>query len=317
LIYSSNRSLVGQRDIKQLAAFAIITTGVGFRKHTTKSRRCWNFWNTRSATVSAGTEKAKISFLVAQLILMNALSVSSTSLHHNKGMSPKDLVYYESVDNSESSPPESQQQSRFQVQPLKKIRFNEHARVHYLSADETESRTQHKSDIWYMRSDLMTMRKNDRQTLLLALRSVAARAQERVSTQLHPGVTSSMDGSSASPPISPSEFEAPAEFCFRGMEIILYKKEREESRRRAIQAVLSEQHSQRIKENNRKQKGLVILETPKLRSQQRISDEYRLATRKAYDEAYLRGLGDAQELEPFFNRAFCFLSHLRGSAKRR
>jgi hypothetical protein len=221
-------------------------------------------------------------------------------------MSPKDLVYYESVDNSESSPPESQQQSRFQVQPLKKIRFNEHARVHYLSADETESRTQHKSDIWYMRSDLMTMRKNDRQTLLLALRSVAARAQERVSTQLHPGVTSSMDGSSASPPISPSEFEAPAEFCFRGMEIILYKKEREESRRRAIQAVLSEQHSQRIKENNRKQKGLVILETPKLRSQQRISDEYRLATRKAYDEAYLRGLGDAQEARTIFQQSLLF-----------
>jgi hypothetical protein len=96
------------------------------------------------------------------------------------------------------------------------------------------------------------------------------------------------------------------------MEIILYKKEREETRRRAMQAVLNEQHSQRIKENNREQQGILSLETPSLHAQQRISDEYRLVTRKAYDEAYLRGLGDAQEARTIFQQSLVFPSASSG-----
>jgi hypothetical protein len=214
----------------------------------------------------------------------------------NIDMSPKDFPYYETVhDSAASSAQESQLQSPFLVQPFKKIGFNEQARVHYLSTYETEMRVQHKSDIWYMRSDLMTMRKNDRHSLLLALRSIAGNVEERASTI-------------PSLPLPAVESEIPSDFCFRGMEIVLLKREREESRRRAIQAVLSEQRSQRIKENNRKQKGLVILGTPMMLAQQRISDEYRLMTRKAYDEAYLRGLGDAQEARTIFQQSLLFPS---------
>lgn len=221
------------------------------------------------------------------------------------------------------SVPESRQhhhhQSLFSVQPLKKIQFNEQDEVKYMSTDETELRSRHKSDIWYMRSDLMNMRKNDRHSLLLALRTVAANAKDRANVLLHGSAPPPADGSPRPPPPPPppspsatSQVDNESEFCFRGMEIVLYKKEREDSRRRAMQAVLTEQHRQRIKESDRKQKGIVIMEPPKMHAEQRISDEYKLMTRKAYDDAYLRGLGDAQEARTIFQQSLHFPSPSSG-----
>jgi hypothetical protein len=233
-------------------------------------------------------------------------------------MSPKDSTYLECErDGSleqrtlgvvELSNPQAPQMN-FLGRKTRKIQFKEQAQVKYMSTDETELRTKFKSEIWYVKSDLMTMRKNDRQSLLLALRNVAATARERASAALEGNASSAYNGSAPPPPPQPSSpVVSESEFCFRGMEIILYKKEREESRRRAMQAVLTEQHRQRIKENERKEKGILVLEPPAMNAQQRISEEYRLMTRKAYDDAYLRGLGDAQEARTIFQQSLYFPS---------
>lgn len=232
-------------------------------------------------------------------------------------MSPKEKCYSESVDDvrqmSSGSLDVSLSGSPTQAHERKKIQFKDQPEVEFLSTDETESRTQYKEDIWYLRSELVTMRKNDRQSLLLALRNVATSARERATASLQKAGSSPNRKNSSPPPPPPLE-ESPSEFCFRGMEIILYKREREECRRKAMHAVMTEQHRQRLKENERQKRGALTLDPPEMQAQQQISIEYKLMTRQAYDDAYLRGLGDAQEARTIFRQSLHFPS-VRASKK--
>jgi hypothetical protein len=99
-------------------------------------------------------------------------------------------------------------------------------------------------------------------------------------------------------------------FCFRGMEVILYKRERDECRRRAAEAVLTEQRRQRNNENS-----ALLEQTPLSQSQQRIADVYRLLTRHVADDAYLRGLGDAKEAREVIQQSLLFPAALTNSPK--
>ncbi|KAG7356721.1 hypothetical protein IV203_001407 [Nitzschia inconspicua] len=221
-------------------------------------------------------------------------------------MSPKDSSFFESPNDASRNVTTSPvpNDSPIPARAIgKKIHFDDEPQVLYMSTEETELRTQYKSDIWYLRSELVTMRKSDRESLLLSLRNVASRAQERANAILQ-SASSSSENSVPPPP----KVDSPSEFCFRGMEIILYKKEREECRRRAMQAVLSEQNRQRVQQKQQEGQERLVAQPKKVCPQQQISDVYKLMTRKAFDDAYLRGLGDAQEARTIFQQSLHFPS---------
>jgi hypothetical protein len=97
------------------------------------------------------------------------------------------------------------------------------------------------------------------------------------------------------------------------LEVIIYKRERDENRRRAIDAVLSEQHRQR-RQQDANEATTDISQMNKMNpmvtsfSQQRISDRYKLLTYNSLDDAYLRGLKDAQEAREIFEESLNFPS---------
>jgi len=188
----------------------------------------------------------------------------------------------------------------------KKIHFNEQVEMCYLTEEEMNLRMENRRDIWYMKSDLMMHRKQDRDTLLVELRALAA--------AMNPA------GASATPPSPPvpsrpdtKQMVSSEPFYFRGLEVVVYKRERDEARKRSIAAVLSEQ--ERLKNqatNNGKSDGSlsthgsILVYHPPL--QQIICEKYKLLTRNSLDDAYLRGLSDAREARSVFGQSLHFPS---------
>ena len=242
------------------------------------------------------------------------------------------------------------------------IRFSDDSQIRYYSDDEISFQRECKKDLWYRKSELVEMRKLDRDMLLAALRAVAAATTRAHPDQVKDGGTESVEtpniGSISNetspststdaesdrhhpppppPPSQPSrrrpELSISAseeEFCIRGLEVVINKRERDETKKRALHIVLNEQERNRCKDisgtvrvNDKPTVATpefdVPLETnPRFEVfrttlsqgnlQERISSRYRLATRQSTDEAYLRGLQDAQEARAIFQQSIGFPS---------
>ena len=189
------------------------------------------------------------------------------------------------------------------------VHFNEQVEIRYLSNEDTTLSLVHKSDVWYTKSDLIAMRKSDREALLVALKSLTTSASLEA-TRANLGEVGPPPPPPPPPPPSSSPIDSTCSsepFYFRGMEVILFKRERDECRRRAAEAVWHEQQRQR----NRAMLDSALAGQP----QQRIADAYRLFTRNVADEAYLRGLGDAKEAREVFQQSLLFPSVHSSSPK--
>ena len=229
-------------------------------------------------------------------------------------MSPFETAYFEPVEEDRLELVGQLSLSEPQLEKKTgKVQFDDQVEIRYLSNEDITQSLIHRSDIWYMKSDLIAMRKTDREALLVALKSLTSNAigarQPTVGQVAPPPPPPGPPP--GLPPSPPTQSANPSEpFYFRGMEVILYKRERDECRRRAAEAVLNAQQRLRNRAN------ITTLEpTPATEAQQQIADAYRLLTRNVADEAYLRGLGDAREAREVFQRSLLFPSRDTSSSK--
>lgn len=242
------------------------------------------------------------------------------------------------------------------------IRFSDDCQIEYLHDEEVSVKEGCRKDLWYRKSELVKMRELDRDLLLSELHAVtsptvpvnAANSDDDKCTIDIPATNSTRKVATPSsstqaqndrapsllqpppppppPPVSrrmtAMARQEPAElFCFRGLEGVINKREREVTKKRALGIVLNEQHRYRcrqigrmevVKANDRPQVTIPVLDVPlhtiliviqissALDLQERISSRYRLASRQSTDEAYLRGLRTHRRREPFFNRVSAF-----------
>jgi hypothetical protein len=233
------------------------------------------------------------------------------------------------------------------------IRFNEDSQIHYLSNEEISVKHECRNDLWYVKSELVKLRKNDRDLLLAELRAITTAAAlmnpptieegeckgcidtlSLTSATISKGEESTIPVSSEAqrdnppspPPSSPSclpgsSTSPPVEhFCFRGLEVVINKRERDETKKRALRMVLNEQDRYRFEDRRRLDVIMAEDDDDERREafetllprpgslQERISSVYRLASLQSTDEAYLRGLKDAQEARAIFQQSIRFPS---------